>query len=176
MKQAIPWLALVLLVAIGTRLLFPVQVTVPGIPTIVTDTQYVEHVIVEQRIKELWRERVITDTVNLTTEVVISDPVYFPAPELPRIRGITHLSVAETYGDTTEVAVLDVQAAGSDIAVQRSVEKLYTPGPLLYLEASDPIRYDFGTFTEPDPCGFGCRMLWAAGGMAAGVIVWELAR
>ena len=176
MKSAIPWLAFAVLLALVVRSAFPKVETVPGVPIIVTDTVMVDHIIVETITRDMWRDRVTTDTVTLTHEVIISEPVYFPAPELPHIRGITHLSVAERHGDTTLVGVVDLQGAGTQIAVQRSVEKLYTPGPLLYLEASDPIRYDFGTFTEPDPCGFGCKMLWAAGGLAAGVIAWELAR
>ena len=170
----VPWIAFAVLLAIGVRAAFPIVNTVPGIPIIVTDTIIVNHFDVDTIIEI--REHVITDTVTLTRQVVISDPVYLPCPDFPRTRGITRLTVGESHGDTTLVSVVDLQGAGSDIAVQRSVEKLYTPGPLLYLEASDPVRYDFGTFTEPDTCGFGCKLLWYLGGVGTGAVVWELAR
>ena len=174
MKQAIPWLALVVLVALVVRVAFPKVVTLPGVPIITTDTIIVDHFDVDTIIEV--RTRTITDTVTLTHSVLISEPVYIAPPDLPRTRGITRLTVGESHGDTTLVSIVDLWGDGTQIGVQESVEKLYTPGPLLYLEASDPMRYDFGTFTEPEQCGFGCKMLWAAGGLAPGVIVWELAR
>lgn len=176
MKNAIPWVAFAVLLALGARAVFPKVVTVPGIPVIVTDTQYVDRVVIEEVERVIWRDRVTTDTVRLVHEVLISQPVYVPGPELPRTRGITRLSVGESHGDTTTVAYVDMWGDGAETAVQRSVEKLFTPGPLLYLEASDPVRADFGTFEQSESCGFGCKMLWAAGGLAAGIVVWELAR
>lgn len=177
MKNAAPWLLLVLLAGFGVRMLWPVTIEVPGIPVIVTDTVPAKpEVIIEYVDRVIYRDRVVTDTIPLTHEVVISEPVLIPCPDLPRIRGITHVSAGQGFDDTTRVSLVDLEATGRQIAVQRSIEKLYTPGPLTYLEASEPLRADFGTWAQPDPCGFWCRLTWFGIGAAGGALAWELAR
>ena len=162
------------LVAFVVRQAFPVVVNVPGIPTIVTDTQYVDRFDIDTIIE--YRDRLITDTVTLTHEVIISRPTLVPCPDLPRMRGITRLTAGQGYDDTTMVALVDIWAEGQQIATQSSVEKLYTPGPLLYIEASDPVRYDFGQWPAQNECGFWCKAQWFGLGLAGGVVVWEIAR
>jgi hypothetical protein len=167
-------LALVLLFAGGliAKQWFPTVVEVPGVPIIHTDTIRIEHFNLDTIIE--YRDRVITDTVTLTHQVVLSDPVLIPCPDLPRIRGITRLTAGQGFDDTTYVSIVDLEATGREIAVQRSVEKLYTPGPLLYAE---PGRYDFGTWPQVEPeCGFWCQARWLLIGAAGGALAWELAR
>ena len=162
------------LLAFVVRQAFPIVVTVPGVPIIKTDTFRVEHFNLDTII--VYRDRVITDTVTLTHEVIISDPVMVPCPDLPRIRGITRLTAGQGFDDTTMVALVDVWAQDGQIAIQDQVQKLYTPGPLLYIEASDPVRYDFGTWPVTKECGFWCKAQWFGLGLAGGVVAWEIAR
>lgn len=175
MKIVLKLAQVVVLLAAGfmlARKLFPV--IVPGIPIIVTDTVFVDHFDVDTIIEV--REHVITDTFNIIHEVTISEPVYMPLPDMPRMRGVTRVEVGQNAGDTTLVSIVDIWPDSGQVATQAFIQKLYTPGPLLYLEASDPMRYDFGTFPESDSCGLGCKLLWYGAGLASGVVVWELAR
>jgi len=174
----VPWIAgLVIALLIG-RNVFPrervVTEYVQG-PT-VTDTIYVRELQVDTLVR--YRDRVLSDTVRIPYEVIISDPVVIACPDLPPQRGITRLEAGHSL-DTADVALFDLRHNGTALTRTQEVQRLWVPPGqyLTYLEASDPLRVDFQPFPkQPSGCGFWCRAQWLLGGVAVGVVGWELAR
>lgn len=174
----LPYAAGLVLALLVGRNVFPRTETITEYvqgPT-VTDTVHVPRLEIEQYV--VTRERVLSDTVRVPYEVIISDPVTIPCPDLPPQRGITRLEAGHSL-DTASVALFDLRGNGVDLTRTQEVQRLWIPPGqyLTYIEATDPLRVDFQPFPkQPESCGFWCRAQWALGGVAVGVIGWELAR
>lgn len=138
--------------AILLRDLFPRTEQIPSVPRIVTryDTVRV--------IDTAWITRLRHDTVRVNTveRVVVTVPETVRV--VPRLRGITAVSVAKRWGDSSLVGGFSLVPLDSGYERRAWTAQLYTPGPLRSLLVDPDVPAPRATFyaPPPPPCGLLC--------------------
>jgi len=176
----LPWIAVCVLVALGVRQFFPRTVTVTEtirLPT-TTDTLF----ITDSQIDSVYVERFRDRPVFQTDTTVLRDTVYLTRQDtlsaLPFSWRLTALDAGHGLDSPTLVQGEGLAYDGALTRVQTVESYPVTLGPITEIRTDSlGIHVNFGTWpAKPKTCGAWCRISWGLGGLAAGVILWEVAR
>lgn len=171
--------AAVVLAVIGTRQLWPKEVTdreIVRLPSS-TDTVTVRDTVIEQ---DTVFDRLI-DTVQTTDTLVLADTIRVTdtvkvASLAPRWY-VDTASFGQSLQDSTYISSTWIAADSSGIYRRDAFERqIATPGPVQSITAdSQGVSVDYGEWSEvPDTCGFFCRGQLIVGGAAGGVLAYIL--
>lgn len=174
----VPWIAVAVLAFLIGRALAPAgtteTITLPG----TTDTVTVTTTVLDSVEKVVFRDRpvVTTDTVILVETRYVTRPDTLTVLA-PRWR-LTALEAGQSLTEPTYVSADLLRYDGALTRIQSVEHYPVTLGPVEAIRTGPGgIRIEFGTWPEPPrTCGVGCRLQWALGGFAAGVVLWEVAR
>jgi hypothetical protein len=176
----LPWIAAAVLLALLVRAVFPKTVTVTETITLPsnTDTVTVTVTVLDSVEKVVFRDRPVFTTDTL----VLRDTVRVTAPDtvtvMPLTWYLTRLQSGHGLDSPTLVSRVGLKYDGSLTRSYALDQYPVTLGPVTDIVAdSTGVHVNFGTWPDqPKSCGFGCKAQWLLGGLAAGVILWEVAR
>jgi hypothetical protein len=175
----VPWIAALVLGVLLGRALFPDTRTVTEIVRLPSNTDTVTVTVTELDSVEVVRFR--DRPVFSTDTLVLRDTVWRAADTVPAMPLTWHLTRLQAgHSLDTPTYVSGVAYRYGDVLERIETFESYptTLGPITDIIAdSAGIHVNFGSWpTPPKPCAFWCRAQYAIGGLAAGVIVWEVAR
>ena len=175
----VPWVALLVLGILAGRALFPRTVTVTELVTIPGSTDTVVVTTTELDSIEVVRFRdrpvVTTDTLVLRDTVFLAGDTLEALPLQWRLRA---LAAGHRLDMPTFVSGEALAYDGRLTRLQSVEQYPVTLGPVRQIWTDERgIHVDFGEWPEPPKtCGTWCRLQWGLGGLAAGIVLWEVAR
>jgi hypothetical protein len=177
--KRLPAIAALLLAGLLGHSLFPKTNTVTEILRLpsVTDTVVVTATDIDTLVETRFRDRVVfnTDTIVLIDTVWVATDTLLTLP--PRWR-LTALDAGQSVSEPSLVSS-DLIEFGDVLTRSSRVEQYpVTLGPVEAIRTDElGVHIDWGEFVVPDPgCRFWCKTKIALGGLAGGVLIWELAR